>query len=313
MATLFDKVGVQRAAAPRQSTGTWRYKHRQSLTAWIILTPVFLYFFVFAVLPVVVNFLVSFTQWNGIVGSPTWIAFDNYLRYLRPPYPIIVFNTLMFAGGILFLQTVISFGVALLLNEKVIGRGLFRTLWYLPTLTSAAVMTQVVLIFISPYDGVLNSILQSLGQRPIIWTLDPFWMRITIIVFSLWRGLGTPVVLFLAALQGIHRELYEAAQVDGANGVELVRFITLPLMQPMITFVLVTGFIANFQIFEAVLLISKGGPSNQTNVMMLQIYNDAFTNSNLGLAVAGAMVMVFILFWFSLYAMRVMNKEGKDD
>ena len=149
-------------------------------------------------------------------------------------------------------------GVALLLNEKVIGRGLFRTLWYLPTLTSAAVMTQVVLIFISPYDGVLNSILQSLGQRPIIWTLDPFWMRITIIVFSLWRGLGTPVVLFLAALQGIHRELYEAAQVDGANGVELVRFITLPLMQPMITFVLVTGFIANFQIFEAVLLISKG-------------------------------------------------------
>ena len=110
MATLFDKVGVQRAAAPRQSTGTWRYKHRRSLTAWIILTPVFLYFFVFAVLPVVVNFLVSFTQWNGIVGSPTWIAFDNYLRYLRPPYPIIVFNTLMFAGGILFLQTVISFG-----------------------------------------------------------------------------------------------------------------------------------------------------------------------------------------------------------
>lgn len=313
MATLSENAGAQRTTAPRRKTGDWRYKNRQAITAWVILTPILIYFLIFAILPVILNFLVSFTQWNGIVGSPVWNGIENYLRYLRPPYPTVIFNTIVFAVGILILQTGISFGVALMLNEKIMGRDMIRTLWYLPTLTSAAVMTQIVLLFISPYDGILNGILRNMGQRPIVWPLDPMWMRVTIIIFSLWRGLGGAVVLFLAGLQGIHRELYEAAQVDGATGSALVRYITIPLMKPMITFVLITSFIGNFQIFEAVQLITKGGPNNQTNVMMLQIYSDAFTNNNLGMAAAGAMVMVAILFWFSLYAMRAMNKEGKED
>ena len=126
--------------------------------------------------------------------------------------------------------------------------------------------------------------------------------------------MGGPVVLFLAALQGIHREIYEAAMVDGASGKDMLFRITVPLLRPMIIFVLVTGMIGSFQIFEAVLLMSKGGPKNMTNVMLLQIYNDAFVNTNMGLASAGSIVMAAILLGFSITNMRIMNRGrvGKD-
>jgi multiple sugar transport system permease protein len=212
----------------------------------------------------------------------------------------------------LIFQTVIAFFIAILLNQKVFGRGLYRALWYVPTLTSAAIMAQVAVIFISPYDGVLNGILTAIGQRPIVWTVEGNWMRAIIIAFTIWRGVGVSVVLFLAALQGIHPELYEAAMVDGGKGWALLRYITIPLLRPMILFVLVTGIIGGFQIFEVVLLISKGGPQNMTNVMLLQIYNDAFVNTNLGVASAGAMIMAFILLWFSLTGIRLM-RQGQVD
>ena len=291
----------------------WRHKHRQTLLAWTILTPVFLYFAIFSLAPIIINTALSFTKWNGIVGSPEWVGLDNYLRYLKPPYPLIIGNTALFSIGILTIQTTIAFLIAILLNQRVRGLGLYRTLWYIPTLTSSAIMAQVAIIFFSPYGGVVNNMLIELGQQPVIWTIDGFWMRTIIIAYSVWRGLGGPVILFLAALQGIPRQLYDAAEVDGANRRQILRHIIIPSMRPMIIFVLVTGFIGNFQIFETILLISKGGPSNQTNVMILQIYNDAFINLKLGLASSGAVVMTILLAVFSFMAIRLMNKSARGE
>ncbi|MGC9468679.1 MAG: carbohydrate ABC transporter permease [Anaerolineae bacterium] len=283
-------------------------RRRDTIEAWIILTPILLYFSIFFLFPVLSNFYISFTRWNGIVGTPEWTGLSNYLRYLRPPYPLIIGNTLIFAAGILLVQTTLAFLIAVLLDQKVLGRGVFRALFYIPTLTSAAVTAQVAFAFISPYDGVLNAVLQRMGLPIIIWTIDATWMRVFIIIYSIWRGVGGPVVLFLAALQGIHREIYEAAMVDGASGKDMLLRITVPLLRPMIIFVLITGMIGSFQIFEAVLLISKGGPANKTNVMLLQIYNDAFVNTNMGLASAGSMVMAILLLGFSITNMRIMSR-----
>lgn len=289
-------------------------RRRQTIEAWLILTPILLYYSIFFLFPVITNFYVSFTRWNGIQGAPQWVGLANYVQYLKPPYPLIVFNTLLFAVIILLVQTGMAFLIAILLNQKVKGRGLFRALFYIPTLTSAAVTAQVAFAFISPFDGILNEILKLLGHNIVVWTIDPFWMRTFIIIYSIWRGVGGPVVLFLAALQGIHREIYEAAMVDGATGRDMLRYITLPLLRPMIIFVLVTGMIGSFQIFESVLLMSKGGPANKTNVMLLQIYNDAFVNTNMGLASAGSIIMAIILSGFSITNMRIMNRGqvGKD-
>jgi ABC-type sugar transport system permease subunit len=281
---------------------------RQAIEAWLILTPILIYYSVFFLFPVVANLYVSFTRWNGIQGLPKWVGLANYKLYLTKPYPLIILNTLLFAVLILVVQTTLAFLIAVLLNQKVIGQGLYRALFYIPTLTAAAVTAQVAFVFISPFDGVLNAILKMLGRPIVIWTISAFWMRAFITVYSIWRGVGGPVVLFLAALQGIHREIYEAAMVDGATGRDMLLYITVPLLRPMIIFVLVTGMIGSFQIFEAVMLISKGGPSNQTNVMLLQIYNDAFVNTNMGLASAGSVIMAMILLWFSLTNMRIMSR-----
>lgn len=283
-------------------------RRRETREAWIILIPILLYYSIFFLFPVISNFYISFTRWNGIMGAPEWIGLKNYLQYLKPPYTLIISNTLLFAVFTLLFQTSLAFMIAILLNQKVKGRGLFRALFYVPTLTSAAVTAQVAFAFISPYDGVLNAILKMFGQDIVVWTINANWMRTFIIVYSIWRGVGGPVVLFLASLQGIHREIYEAAMVDGASGRDMLWYITIPLLKHMIIFVLITGMIGSFQIFEAVLLMSKGGPQNKTNVMLLQIYNDAFVNTNMGLASAGSMVMAILLLGFSITNMRIMNR-----
>lgn len=289
----------------------WRRsdRNRHAIEAWIILTPVFIYYAVFNILPILLNIGVSFTQWRGVFMPFEWVGLDNYRRFLQPPYPLIIFNTALFAVTTLVIQTTLAFFIAVALNQKLFGRGLYRALWYIPTLTSAAIMAQIALIFISPYDGVLNAVLSSLGRAPVIWPLEGNWMRLFLILFQIWRGVGVPVVLFLAALQGIHQELYDAAQVDGANGRQLLRYVTVPLLRPMILFITVTGMINSFQIFEAALLFTKGGPGNLTNVMLLQIYNDAFTNFNLGVAGAGSIILAVLLLWFSITGLRLMSQE----
>jgi ABC-type sugar transport system permease subunit len=143
---------------------------------------------------------------------------------------------------------------------------------------------------------------------PIIFYVQVDAMRWIIILYSVWRGVGGPMILYLAALQGIHPELYEAAEVDGANKAQLLRYITFPLLLPMTIFVLITGIIGTAQIFEAIMFLSKGGPGNQTNVLMLQIYQDAFSNQSLGMASTGAIVLGAILLVFSIFNIRIMSR-----
>jgi ABC-type sugar transport system permease subunit len=293
----------------RERFSRWRYRNRHAVEGWLIMAPILAYFSVFFFFPVVSNFLLSFTKWSGLSGTPTWVGFSNFRRYLTDPtYLQVITNTVVFAVLILVIQTALALLIALLLNTKVRGRGLFRSAWYIPTLTSAAIMAQVTAVFIAPSGGVINSVLSQLNLPPVIFYVQVDWMRAIIIVYSVWRGVGGPMLLYLAALQGIHQELYEAAQVDGATSRQLLRFITLPLLVPMTIFVLITGVIGTAQIFEAVLFLSKGGPANQTNVLMLQIYQDAFSNQSLGMASAGAVVLGLILLVFSIINIRIMSR-----
>lgn len=318
MGAQFAKPAVAMAGpSVWERLSRWRHRHREPIEAWIILTPILIYYSIFFLFPVIANTAISFTEWSGVAGSPKWVGLANYKAYLSHPYPLTLFNTALFAISILLIQTTLAFFIAVLLNEKVVGRGLYRALWYIPTLTSSAVTAQVMFAFISPYDGVLNSILKALGRPIVLWPLSAFWMRTFIIIYSVWRGVGGPVVLFLAALQGIHREIYEAAMVDGAGYWKLLRHITFPLLRPMLIFILITGTIGGFQIFETVMLISaggqanvasSGGPSNMTNVILLQIYKDAFVGFNLGLAAAGSMITALILLGFTTWNMRILSR-----
>lgn len=287
----------------------WQFRHRHSVEGWTILTPILIYYSVFFLIPVFASVFLSFNSWSGLSGSPKWVGLANYQRFLSDPsYRTILGNTLLFAIAILLLQTGLAVVIALMLNAKIKGRGVFRAAWYIPTLTSAAVMSQIMFVFISPSDGVINMVLRKLDLPAVIFYTQVNWMRIIIIAYSVWRGVGGAIILYLAALQGIDAQLYEAASVDGANGWQSFRAITLPLLAPMTIFVLITGIIGTAQIFEAVMFLSKGGPANQTNVIMLQIYQDAFQNGSLGMASTGAIILGLVLLVFSMFQMRIFSR-----
>jgi ABC-type sugar transport system permease subunit len=305
---------VNSQTAPAQnsnSIGRWkrfRYRNHDALLAWTILIPVLLYYTLFAAVPVILNVIVSFSDWNGI-SKIAWVGFENYVRYFKDPLYVQIFlNTAFFTIFSLLIGIPLGLIIAVLLNQKVRAMGLYRALWYIPVVTSAAIMAQFVALFISPYGGVMNIILKSIGMNEVIWTINAPAMRVVIIIFSVWKGVGGTMVLYLAALQGIPQELYEAAMVDGADALRRFWYLTIPLVRHMTLFVVVTGVIGGFQIFEPILLISKGGPFNLTNVIINQIYNDAFKNMDFGLATTSSTILALFLLGASVFMLRTMRQ-----
>lgn len=308
-------VAVQPApeSSSRERLGQFYSRHRQTMEAWIILTPILVYYVIFYVAPVIANLFVSFIKWNGLKEA-TWVGLANFEKFIKSPlYMQVLGNTLFFALTILFISAALGFLVAMALNEKVKGLGIYRTMWYVPTLTSAAVTAQVATVFIAPGTGVVSSVMKSMGQPELIWQINTDFARIFIIIFAIWRGVGGSMLLFLAGLQGISTEVLDAAKVDGASGWRLTRYIILPLLRPMTVFVLVTGLIGGFQIFEPILLITNGQPGNTTNVMMTQIYKDAFQNQDFGMAATQATIMLLILLWASFLNLRLMGQSSGDE
>lgn len=302
--TMSGNIQVKQMSALQR----FRYRNHDSLVAWIILAPILIYYTVFAAVPVVLNLLVSFAEWNGITPMK-WVGIANYLRYFKDPLYLNVFgNTALFTFFSLLIGIPLGLIVAVFLNQKVMAMGIYRSLWYVPTVTSAAIMSQFVSLFISPYGGVLNAILKTIGAPEVIWTINAPAMRTVIIVFSVWKGVGGTMILYLAALQAIPAELYEAAMVDGADALRRFWHLTIPMVRNMTGFVVVTGVIGGFQIFEPILLISKGGPFNQTNVIINQIYNDAFKNMDFGLATTSSTILALFLLGASIFMLRNMRK-----
>lgn len=293
---------------PRGRGRRYSLRRRHAIEAWLILTPVLLYYGLMAVVPVIANVGAGFTRWNGIT-APEWAGLENYVRFFRDPfYQHIFANTAVFTAVSMMIGIPLGLFAAILLNQKVRGMGIYRSLWYVPAVTSAAIMSQVMRLFISPYSGAFNMILRALGQPEVIWNINPQAMRIAIVGFSVWRGVGGTMILYLAALQGIPLELYEAAEVDGANAVTRFWYITVPMLRHMTLFVVVTGIIGGFQMLEPVMLITEGGPFNETNVVVNQIYNDALRNSNFGMASASATLLGIFLLGASIVALRLMQQ-----
>ena len=292
----------------------WRQRNRQAIEAWALMLPLLIYFSIFFLFPFISSFVISFVRWAGMGPPPVWVGLKNYIRWITDPYYTQAFtNTALFAVSILLIQTSLAILVALMLNTKVWGRGLYRTAWFIPGLTAASVMANIVSLFITPGSGIVSLMLSKLGQPDIIFYMRPDLMRVVIILYSVWRGVGGGVILYLAALQSIHPEFYEAARVDGANQGQLLRYITVPLLAPMTLFVLVTGLIGTAQIFEAVMFLTKGGPQNQTNVLMYAIYQEAFQNGSLGMASSGAILLGLLLLASSIVNIRVMTKGRIQD
>lgn len=285
-------------------------RNREGIVGYSLLFPMLVYFAIFSFFPVIFVIILSFTEWNGVTGFPKWIGFANFHRFFTADDYL---ETLIRAGfyglTILFFCIIIGFLIANLLNQRIKGVGLIRTIWYLPVLVSFAVVSQMAATVLNPVSGVLKSMMVAIGMEPIIFQQSAIWMSFWLIIITVWKGVGGTVLIYIAGLQGIDPSLYEAARVDGANKFRLLWHITIPSLRPISMYIIITGIIGSFQIFEPVQLITDGGPLGQTNIILFRIFQDAFENFAMGMASASSVMVLLVSLVFTIFQYRISQRS----
>jgi multiple sugar transport system permease protein len=276
----------------RQTGSSLRRKEARAGLIWVQWW--FVGFLLFTLIPICAAIYLSFTSWQGI-GAPQWIGIDNYVEILSgdPVFWKSLRVTALYTALALPSGLVLGFGLAMLMNQKLRGITVFRTIYYLPSILSG-VPVLILWMFVFNRDfGILNWMLDLVGIPAVPWLNSEFWVVPAITVTTLW-GVGGSVIIYLAGLQGVPTELYEVATLDGAGWWRTLFTVTLPMMSPVIFFQLVLALIGSLQVFAQAYILTGGGPNYASYFMSLYIYNEAFIGLRLGYASALA-VILFIL------------------
>ncbi len=275
---------------------------------WFVL-PYAIFFLVFVAYPLCFSFILIFHRWN-IVTPMEWIGLKNFVRLAQDPlFFKSLTNTLTFLLIHIPLQIVLALSCAMLLNRKIRLRGFFRSIYFLPVVVSGVAVT-ILWQQLYAYDyGVLNTLLRSLGLPSVPWLVDSSWAMPSIAIMATWKNVGIYIVLFLAGLQNIPTELYEAASIDGATTVKRFWHITLPLLNPTIVVIVVLSTIGGFSLFIEPYVLTGGGPMQSTLSGMLYIYNQAFTFGHMGYAATLGFVFALIILMVVLLQRKVVEAE----
>ena len=285
---------------------------RKEWTAYLFLLPSLLQFAVLMVFPVIFSFYLSFHEWNILEPAKPFVGLDNYTRLLgdrrvRQAIFNTVYYTVVSVPATLFCDLLI----ALLLNNQIRGRGLFRAMYYLPGITSAVAVAVVWKWIFNGDFGLINYYLIELGliSEPIRWLTDPNLAMPSVIIVSIWGGVGGCMIIYLAGLQAIPEEIYDAAKVDGAGPIRTLFSITIPLLGPATFFLLITSIIAAFQQFGLPYLLTSGGPVGRTTTIAYYLYTSAFKDFEMGYAAAMSYVLFAMIFVFTLLHMRFTYRD----
>ncbi|HZG86031.1 sugar ABC transporter permease [Paenibacillus sp.] len=266
----------------------------ETIAGFIFVLPMLLGVGVMVLLPICAAAYLSFTEWSMITGlaGVKWIGLENYDKLFQDAKFI---KTL--GNNAIFLLTVpaylaISLVLAVLINKFVYMKDFFKVIYFLPYISSVVAVATVWRVLFHPSMGPVNQFLRSIGvDRPPAWIADPEFALISVMMISVWISIGYNMIVYMAGLQSIPRDLYEAAEIDGANG--LVRFfrITLPMLSPTTFFLMITGIIYTFKVFDLIAVLTQGGPAGSTNVIVYYMYDTAFLNLKIGYASAQAMIL----------------------
>ncbi len=290
------------------------YTLENPIVTWGFLSPWLLTLGVFWVYPLLYSFYLSFTSYRTLSNETTWIGLENYARLLNDDvFWKALTNTLIFVVGTIPFTTIFALLIAVMLNRKIMWKDFYRSGYFIPSVTSIVVLS---LIFTNLYahDGYVNNLLKMVGvpYPKNGWLLDTGTALPAIMAMDIWIAIGYYVVLFLAALQTIPNDLYEAAELDGATAWSRFRQVTLPGLRPMILFVIVINTIRSFQVFTEVYVMTKGGPVNSTTTLVYQVYERAFERADMmGYASAIAYVTFLLILAVSLVQFKLLgvNKE----
>jgi multiple sugar transport system permease protein len=279
-------------------------RRREALEGYLFISPWLVGFVLLTLGPLIASFTFSFTDWR-IVRSPEWVGFDNYVEIFTddPEFWQALRVTFTYVAIALPLNLTLSLGLAMLLNQDVPGIGLFRTLFYAPVVLSGVAVSLMWIWLLNPDQGVVNSLLESVGIRGPDWFWHPSSALISIVVMGVWT-IGGPAIIYMAGLQNIPFQLYEAANVDGAGGWAKFRHVTLPMLSPTIFFQLVIMLIDAFQVFTAVYVITEGGPLRSTFFYMFYLFRTAFEDFKFGYGSALAWILAVIILFFTVLVFR---------
>jgi ABC-type sugar transport system permease subunit len=256
-------------------------------------------------------FRLSFTSWEARSTSDSFVGLANYINLLKDAdFWNTIKNTVYFTLMKIPADIVLSLGIAMVLNQKLRGIGIFRTIYFMPVITSVVAVAAIWRVIYNPSFGLANSLLELFNLPAQRWLRDPALSLPSVAAVALWKGLGYDVVIFLAGLQGIPRMYYEAAEIDGATPWQRFRYITLPLLSPVTFFVLVIGIINSFKVFSQIhVLTPDGGPLNSTEVIVFYLYRLAFQQYKFGEAAAVAFILFAIVITLTAIQRRVIESK----
>ena len=290
-------------------------KHR-AIYAYLFILPFFITFITFSVYPIFYSLYLSFTVTDPLSGSTKYVGFENYIRLVSSGFFFqSVLNTLIIWIISIIPQLTLALILSLLLSSKwVKGRNALRSIYYFPNLVTPVTIGVLFGMLFSSPGGTINNIFQAFGitSEPVNFAYSPFLSRLVVGLAICWQNFGYNVVFFTAGLNSISRNVYEAAEVDGANSVQKTFRITLPLMKPILIYVLITSIIGGLQIFDVSTMVFKDVPGNMTTTMVQYMYESAFERWQLGYGAAAAYGIFIIIAVFSLILLKVTAKKSDD-
>lgn len=292
-------------------TKAFRRDWREWLVFLAFAGPNVLLFAIFTYYPLFRNFVLAFQDYNIFTNEGEWVGLDNFKRFFADPSTNKVFeNTLVFTASVVALILIFGLLAALLLNQKLKFRNPVRSLLFSPTVLAGSAVAVVWIYIFDHRYGLFYQVLRPFNIPAPHWLLDPNWAMAGLIMVYVWKNLGYATVIYIAGLQAIPNELYEAARVDGANAWDRFRNITIPGLSPVTFFLMVTSILNSFQAFDIIRVMTHGGPVNATNVLIYRLYELGFeTNADYGkVAVMGVLLFV-IMFVVTLFQLRYLERR----
>ena len=294
------------AAVHRRTLWHELWRHRAE---YLFISPFFVKFAIFSAFPLGWAFLLSFQRWSGF-GEARFVGLDNYAAIVREDIITkALVNTLIFTAVLVPTGVLLALFFAVLLNIRDLGgRGVFRTIYFLPFVTSTVIVGITFRMLLDDTFGWANVIVTGVGLDPISWLRTPVWARVSIILLTHWQGLGYNILIMLGGLQSIPREVYEAAEIDGASPVQIFWRVTMPLMRPVMLFVTLVGTIGVLNLFNQPFILTNGGPDAATTTLTFRLYEIAFRTTRYGDAAALGFLIGALVILVTMLQLRVLRE-----
>lgn len=284
--------------------------------SYLFVAPAVLLFVIFVLGPLLASFYWSFTQYDGI-HSPKWVGLANYknIFFNDPRFWKSIRNTIFYTVGVIPPGVALSLLLAIAVDQHIRFKNFFRVIYFIPSVTSVIALSVIwKWLFAGEKYGLINYFLISIGLKPVDWLMSPVWTLPAIMIMSIWAGLGYNMILFLAGLQTIPTTVYEAADIDGANTWGKFRHITLPLLKPTMVFVVIMGFIASFQVFERIYIMTEsefgiGGVLDSALTVVAYLYDMGFKKFQMGYASALGYIIFLVVFIITIINIKFVRTK----